>query len=143
MDTWLVDTWHAHQTLIIAIGVVLLALAHRQILWLCGVIVIPNDSIGAVTKKFAVFGAHRNLPDGSILCTYGWRQPDFGIRAVISKDGGESWDIERTIRIRGGLPNRDLGYPCTVMATDGSLFTIYYGQEADGVTCIMATRWRL
>ena len=51
--------------------------------------------------------------------------------------------IERTIGIRGGLPNRDLGYPCTVMAKDGSLFTVYYGQESDGVTCIMATRWRL
>jgi hypothetical protein len=83
------------------------------------------------------------LPDGRLLCTYGWRQPDFGIRAVISADGGESWDIERTIRIRGGLPNRDLGYPCTVLAKDGSLFTVYYGQEANGVTCIMATRWRL
>ncbi len=83
------------------------------------------------------------LPDGRILCTYGWRQPDFGIRAVISADGGESWDVDRTIRIRGGLPNRDLGYPCTVMAKDGSLFTVYYGQESDGVTCIMATRWRL
>ena len=83
------------------------------------------------------------LPDGRILCTYGWRQPDFGIRAVMSKDGGENWDIERTIRIRGGLPNRDLGYPCTVMAKDGSLYTVYYGQESDGVTCIMATRWRI
>ncbi len=84
-----------------------------------------------------------SLPDGRILCTYGWRQPDFGIRAAISADGGESWDVNRTIRIRGGLPNRDLGYPCTVMARDGSLFTVYYGQESDGVTCIMATRWRL
>jgi BNR repeat-like domain len=83
------------------------------------------------------------LPDGRILCTYGWRQPDYGIRAAISADGGESWDTERTIRIRGGLPNRDLGYPCTVLDRDGSLFTVYYGQEKDGVTCIMATRWRL
>jgi len=67
MDTWLVDIWAAHQRLIIVIGLVLLVLAYRQILWLCGVIVIPNDSIGVVTKKFAVFGAHRNLPDGSII----------------------------------------------------------------------------
>jgi len=71
MDTWLVDIWFAHQRLIIVIGLVLLALAYRQILWLCGVIVIPNDSIGVVTKKFAVFGAHRNLPDGSIIALHG------------------------------------------------------------------------
>jgi uncharacterized membrane protein YqiK len=67
MDTWLVDIWAAHQRLIIVTGLVLLVLAYRQILWLCGVIVIPNDSVGVVTKKFAVFGAHRNLPDGSII----------------------------------------------------------------------------
>jgi uncharacterized membrane protein YqiK len=71
MDTWLVDIWLAHQRLIIVIGLVLLALAYRQILWLCGVIVVPNDSIGVVTKKFGVFGAHRNLPDGSIIALNG------------------------------------------------------------------------
>lgn len=83
------------------------------------------------------------LPDGSILCTIGWRYPDFGIRAVLSSDSGETWDVDRTIRIRGGLPNKDLGYPCTILDGDGSLFTVYYGQDSDGVTCIMATRWRL
>jgi hypothetical protein len=83
------------------------------------------------------------LPDGRVLCTYGWRQPDYGVRAVLSGDGGESWDIKRTIRVRGGLPNKDLGYPCTLLDIDGSLFTVYYGQDGDGVTCIMATRWRL
>ncbi|HZT20105.1 MAG TPA: sialidase family protein [Dongiaceae bacterium] len=83
------------------------------------------------------------LPDGRILCTYGWRRPDYGIRAVLSADGGQSWDMERAIRIRGGLPNTDLGYPSTVLAEDSSLFTVYYGQDPDGVTCIQATRWRL
>jgi hypothetical protein len=84
-----------------------------------------------------------SLPDGRILCTVGWRFPDFGIRAVLSADGGESWNIDGTIRIRGGLPNKDLGYPCTLLDDDGSLFTVYYGQDADGVTGIWATRWRL
>jgi hypothetical protein len=83
------------------------------------------------------------LPDGRVLCTFGWRQPDFGIRAVFSSDGGEGWQVERTIRIRGGLPNKDLGYPCTLLDSDGSLFTVYYGQDGDGVTCIMGTRWHL
>jgi hypothetical protein len=83
------------------------------------------------------------LPDGRVLCTVGWRYPDFGIRAVISHDGGDSWDIERTIRLRGGLPNKDLGYPCTLLESDGSLFTVYYGQDSDGATCIWVTRWRL
>jgi hypothetical protein len=83
------------------------------------------------------------LPGGRILCTVGWRYPDFGIRAFLSPDGGETWDTDGTIRIRGGLPNKDLGYPCTVLDADGSLFTLYYGQDGDGVTCIWGTRWQL
>jgi hypothetical protein len=83
------------------------------------------------------------LPDGRVLCTYGWRQPDFGIRAVLSYDAGETWDIERTICVCGGFPNKDLGYPCTLLDKDGSLFTVYYGQDSGGVTCIWGTRWRL
>lgn len=82
------------------------------------------------------------LSHGRVLCTYGWRQPDYGIRAVLSADGGETWDTGNAIRIRGGLPNKDLGYPCTILDGD-SLFTVYYGQDADGVTSIMGTRWRL
>jgi uncharacterized membrane protein YqiK len=71
METWLVDIWYAHPKLVITIAAILLALAYRQIFWLCGVIVVPNDSIGVVTKKFALFGAHRNLPDGSIIALSG------------------------------------------------------------------------
>lgn len=70
MDTWLVDLWFAHSRLIMVVGIILLALAYRQILWLCGVILIPNDSVGVVTKKFAL-GRHRELPDGSIIALNG------------------------------------------------------------------------
>jgi hypothetical protein len=83
------------------------------------------------------------LPDDRILCTVGWREADFGIRALLSADGGESWDLDNIIRIRGGLLNKDLGYPCTILDSDCGLFTVYYGQDLDGVTCIQATRWRL
>jgi hypothetical protein len=53
MDTALVSFWFAHQLLVIAGAVILLALAYRPILWLCGIILVPNDSIGVVTRKFA------------------------------------------------------------------------------------------
>jgi uncharacterized membrane protein YqiK len=71
MDTWLLDLWFAHPRLIIAIGLILLALAYRQILWFCGIIMVPNDSVGVVTKKFSLFGKHRDLPDGSIIALQG------------------------------------------------------------------------
>jgi hypothetical protein len=81
------------------------------------------------------------LADGRVLMSYGWRYPDFGVRAVLSDDEGRSWDTERTIRVRGGLPNKNVGYPATVPTRDGSLLTVYYGEDTDGVTCIMTTRW--
>ena len=71
MDTWLVDFWIAHKLLIVAIGIIALALAYRPVLWLCGIILVPNDSVGVVTKKFALVGTHRNLPDGSIIALHG------------------------------------------------------------------------
>jgi uncharacterized membrane protein YqiK len=70
MDTWLVDLWFAHPRLIIAAGIILLVIAYKPILWLCGVIMVPNDSIGVVTKKFSL-GKHRELPDGSIIALNG------------------------------------------------------------------------
>jgi len=70
MDTWLVDLWFAHPRLVIAAGIILLAVAYKPILWLCGVIMVPNDSIGVVTKKFSL-GKHRELPDGSIIALNG------------------------------------------------------------------------
>jgi len=83
------------------------------------------------------------LDDGRVLLTYGWRQPDFGIRAVLSADEGKSWQLADSIRIRGEMPNKNLGYPTTIPADDGEYFTVYYGEDETGCTCIMATRWRL
>jgi BNR repeat-like domain len=83
------------------------------------------------------------LADGRILCTYGYRRPDYGIRAVLSADGGRSWDVGRTLRIKGGLPSRDLGYPCTLPSSEGRLVTVYYGQGTDGITSIQSTSFGL
>lgn len=52
-------------------GILLALLAYRQLLWLFGVIIVPDDSIGIVTKKFVLFGSHRNLPDGRIIALQG------------------------------------------------------------------------
>jgi uncharacterized membrane protein YqiK len=52
-------------------GVVLLALASRLLLKLCGVVVVPDNSVGIVTKKFVLFGKHQRLPDGRIIALNG------------------------------------------------------------------------
>ncbi|MBI1332969.1 MAG: flotillin family protein [Armatimonadetes bacterium] len=36
-----------------------------------GMVIVPENRIGLVTKKFVIFGAHRQLPDGRILATHG------------------------------------------------------------------------
>jgi hypothetical protein len=84
-----------------------------------------------------------DLGGEGVVMTYGWRLPDFGIRAVRSHDEGQTWQIDEVIRIRGGFPGKNLGYPVTIDGGDGSLFTVYYAEDRDGVTCIMATRWEL
>lgn len=81
--------------------------------------------------------------DGMLLCTYGHRKPDYSIRAVLSRDGGKSWDDDGFITIRGGLPNRDLGYPTTIALGQDRFFTVYYCQDERGLTGIEGTTWSI
>jgi uncharacterized membrane protein YqiK len=62
----------AHWQVIAAtLAVLLLVFGYRWVLWLCGVIIVPDDSIGVVTKKFVLFGRNRDLPDGRIIALNG------------------------------------------------------------------------
>lgn len=44
-----------------------MVVAYKPILWSFGIVVIPNDSVGLVNKKFKIFGKNRTLPDGAII----------------------------------------------------------------------------
>ncbi|HEY2686096.1 MAG TPA: SPFH domain-containing protein [Steroidobacteraceae bacterium] len=61
-----------HKYLVVAVvaGLVLLA-CYRVLLWLMGVVVVPDDSVGVVTKKFVLFGRNRSLPGGRIVALNG------------------------------------------------------------------------
>lgn len=37
----------------------------------CGMVIVPENKIGLVTKKFVLFGANKELPDGRIIATKG------------------------------------------------------------------------
>ena len=88
------------------------------------------------------------LQDGRILCTYGHRRQPLGVQAVISQDGGVTWDVAHPAILRGdgevseGREVRDLGYPVSIQLPDGSLFTAYY-MTLGGVTHVAASRWEL
>ena len=84
------------------------------------------------------------LRDGRLLCSYGYRRAPMGIRACLSRDAGQTWDIGRELVLRadGKRSGADLGYPLTTELDDGKLLTIYYFTCADGVTHIATTHWR-
>jgi hypothetical protein len=95
------------------------------------------------------FPAHLlELRDGRILCSYGYRQKPYGVRATFSGDGGRTWDVARELVVRddGGSP--DLGYPVSVELADGTVLLAYYfNQEKPGslestVRYIAGTRFR-
>jgi uncharacterized membrane protein YqiK len=50
---------------------VLLAVGYKPVLRLFGVILVPEDGIGIVNKKFVLLGANRVLPDGKIIAVNG------------------------------------------------------------------------
>ena len=72
MVAWVIELCSAHWIATIVAGVLLMmAMSYRPLVWLSGVRVIPDDSIGTVTKKFVLFGARRSLPDGRIIALSG------------------------------------------------------------------------
>ncbi len=83
------------------------------------------------------------LPDGRLLATYGYRRAPMGIRACLSRDGGDTWDVDEEIVLRadGFGSGSDLGYPVTQRLADGTLATIYYFNGIDNVTHVCLTRW--
>ncbi|HNW94466.1 MAG TPA: flotillin family protein, partial [bacterium] len=63
------------------------AVGFRQILRCAGVVIIPEDSIGIVNKRFVIFGRHRTLPDGAIIALRG----EAGIQADTLAPGLHFW----------------------------------------------------
>ncbi len=52
--------------------VLLLAIVFwKQALWFLGVIIVPDNMIGLITKKFVLWGAHKDLPPGKIVALNG------------------------------------------------------------------------
>ena len=84
------------------------------------------------------------LADGKVVCVYGRRfsDPGFGEFAMISDDGGATWDAANEISL---APSHcgDLGYPASCVLANGDILTVYYQQPTLGAKpCLMATRWK-
>ncbi|MBC8041945.1 MAG: flotillin family protein [Rhizobacter sp.] len=61
------------QVILVALGVGLLIalIFHQFIFRIFGVVIVPEDKIGLVTKKFVLFGENRALPNGRFIAVNG------------------------------------------------------------------------
>ena len=73
------------------------------------------------------FPAHLlRLESGVLLCTYGHRKEPWGVRGVLSYDGGKTWDTDNLITIAHWTDNPDSGYPVAVETAPGEVTVVYY-----------------
>lgn len=109
---------------------------------------VPNDSLavtrstdGGVTWSAAAqLTAPRQHPadlvalrDGTILLTYGNRNPPYRVEGRVSRDGGQTW-LPTILALSGHLYGynvveprpTDLGYPSSVALPNGRGVTLYY-----------------
>jgi len=63
------------------------AVGYRWTFRLFGAVIVPQDSVGVVNKKFVLFGKNRTLPDGSIIALNG----EAGIQADTLAPGIHFW----------------------------------------------------
>ena len=73
------------------------------------------------------------LASGTIQLTFGRRIRPLGCGALLSRDGGRTWDTHHEVLLAGdGVRNQDLGYPSTVQLRDGTIVTaLYYASGSE------------
>ncbi len=83
---------------------------------LCGMVIVPEDRVGLVTKKFVLLGSNRELPDGSIVATKG----EAGFQAKTLAPGLYFgmwvWQYDVTMQVFTVIPEGKIGL---VLAKDG------------------------
>lgn len=55
----------------LAVVALIALIFYKRSLRLLGFVIVPDDSIGTVTKNFVLFGRHKELPPGRIVALYG------------------------------------------------------------------------
>ncbi len=78
---------------------------------------------------------------GRIVSVYGYREAPYGIRAMFSDDGGETWDTDNILV--DDEPSKDLGYPASAELSDGRILTVYYAKGTKGESVIKQMIWSI
>jgi len=86
------------------------------------------------------------LHDGRLLCTYSNYHVPFGVSAMLSADGGKTWERDRTIRLSTSN-GYYVGWAVTVQLPDHSLITSYaattYAEQPPDRFTAEVVRWHL
>lgn len=78
---------------------------------------------------------------GMLICTYGYRERPYGIKAMFSGDQGRTWECGYDL-YAGGVSG-DLGYPSSVELDDGSILTVFYAHPGENEPAvILQQKWR-
>ncbi len=100
------------------IPLVLSIVLYKYILrFLFGTVIVPEDKIGLVTKKFVLFGLNKELPDGRIIATKG--EAGFQAKALAPGMYFGMWVWQYDVTMQGFtiIPEGKIGL---VLAKDGS-----------------------
>ena len=96
---------------------ILAIVLYKYVLRIVGIVIIPQDKIGLVTKKFVLFGTDKNLPDGKIIATKG----ESGFQSATLAPGlyfwKWPWQYEITQEDFIVIPQGEIGL---VLAKDGA-----------------------
>ncbi len=114
----------------------------------------PHITDWIKTYENRVYGTPPHLvqmEDGTLVMVYATRNGDIGERALISYDGGETWEKEIKLcdkyrdRSSDGYYNwTDIGYPATAYLGNGEFITVYYqAAEGDSYCSFLFTKWSL
>jgi uncharacterized membrane protein YqiK len=97
--------------------VILLLVMYRFVFQLLGIVIVPEDKIGLVTKKFVLFGDKRELPAGRIIAVEG----EAGYQAQPLPPGIHFWkwlwQFEITLQPLMVIPSGQIGL---IVAKDGA-----------------------
>ncbi len=88
-----------------------------------------GGSTWSPARKETVWGyptSPLTMPSGRNLLAYGYRRPDWGIRAVLANEECTNIDPADELVVRADGGGRDLGYPQGWLLNDGRAFLSYY-----------------
>jgi uncharacterized membrane protein YqiK len=96
---------------------IIMVIGYRFVFQLLGIVMVPEDKIGLVTKKFVLFGDKRELPAGRIIATEG----EAGYQAQTLPPGIHFWkwlwQFEITLQPLNIIPSGQIGL---LVAKDGA-----------------------